>query len=107
MISGLIGIIYGLVFVSLSSTVIDVLGGTYGEDVLKMLEGVLVACGVIWFIVGLIALIGGVFAIRRRRWGIAVVGGVFGLLTLGPWLIGSILGLIGLILVVISKDEFS
>jgi hypothetical protein len=107
MISGLIGIIYGLVFVSLSSTVIDVLGGTYGEDVLKMLEGVLVACGVIWFIVGLIALIGGVFAIRRRRWGIAVVGGVFGLLTLGPWLIGSILGLIGLILVAISKDEFS
>jgi len=106
-VSGLIGIITGLIFAALSSTVIDMLGETYGEDVLRMAEGVLVACGVIWFIIGLIALIGGVFAIRRKKWGIAVVGGVFGLLTFGPWFIGSILGLIGLILVAISKDEFS
>jgi hypothetical protein len=107
MISGLIGIIYGLMVAALASTVFDMFGGMYGEDILKAAEGILVACGVIWFIIGLVALVGGIFAIRRRKWGIAVVGGVFGLLTLGPWFIGSILGLIGLILIAISKDEFS
>ncbi|MDD1768380.1 MAG: zinc ribbon domain-containing protein [Methanomassiliicoccales archaeon] len=106
-ISGLIGIVTGLILAVTASTILDALGDMYGADILQAVEGVLVACGVIWFIIGLIALIGGIFAIRRKRWGIAIVGGVFGLLTIGPYFIGSILGLIGLILIAISKDEFS
>lgn len=107
MISGIIGIITGLSIAILASTAIDTLEGLYGAEVLAMMEGILVACGVTWFIIGLIALIGGIFAIRGKRWGIAVVGGVLALFTVGPYFIGSILGLVGLILVAISKDEFS
>ncbi len=110
-ISGIIGIVIGLTLAVAASAIsemfADLYGGMYGIDVLGMFEGILVACGVIWFIIGLIAFIGGVFGLRKKRWGLAIVGGVFALLTIGPYFIGSILGLIGLILVAISKREFS
>ncbi|MDD1767958.1 MAG: zinc ribbon domain-containing protein [Methanomassiliicoccales archaeon] len=111
MISGVIGIVIGLTMAVAAAAIGDILGdlygGMYGLDVLGMIEGIIVACGVIWFIIGLIALIGGVFALRKKRWGIAIVGGVFALLTIGPYFLASILGLIGLILIAISKREFS
>lgn len=106
-VSGLIGIVTGLLFAALSGETEDLLQETYGPDIVSAVEGVLVACGVIWFIIGLIALIGGVFAIKRKKWGFAIVGAVLALLTVWPYFIGSILGLVGLILIAISKNEFS
>ncbi|MDH7508198.1 MAG: zinc ribbon domain-containing protein [Methanomassiliicoccales archaeon] len=106
-ISGLIGIVMGLILAALSGEIEEMLQDMYGPDVISAVEGALVACGVIWFIIGLIALVGGVFAIRRKKWGFAIVGGVLALLTVGPWFIGSILGLVGLILIAMSRNEFS
>ncbi len=63
-------------------------------------SGVLVVCGAILVIVAIIALLGGIFALQRKNFGFAVLGGV---LALGGWFIPA---LIGLILVAISKDEF-
>lgn len=60
--------------------------------------GIGVACGVILIILGLIALLGGIFAIQRRNFAIALLGGIF--------VVPSILGLIGLILIAVSRDEF-
>ncbi|MBU0685470.1 MAG: hypothetical protein ABIE25_06820 [Thermoplasmatota archaeon] len=57
-----------------------------------------VACGGVVLVLGLISLIGGVYAIQRKNFMIALIGGIF--------VIPSILGLIGLILVIVSKDEF-
>lgn len=107
MISGLIGIVEGVWIASvageLSANLERMLGGTFTG-----IESVFVACGVIWIIIGLVALIGGFFAFRKKHWGIAILGGVFALFTLGiVFFEGSILGLIGLILIAISKDEFS
>ena len=59
----------------------------------------LLICGVIWIILGLIGIIGGIFAIKRKKFGLAIIGGVLTIYT------G--LSLIGLILVAISKDEFT
>lgn len=57
-----------------------------------------VACGAVLLVLGLIAFMGGIFAMQRKNFGFAVVGGVL--------VIPSLLGLIGLILVAISRDEF-
>jgi len=43
--------------------------------------------------------LGGVFAIQREHFTLALMGGIFS--------IPSIIGIVGLILVVMSKDEFS
>ena len=61
--------------------------------------GVGVACGVVLIILGIISLLGGIFAIQRKNFAIALIGGIF--------VVPSILGLIGLILVAVSKDEFN
>ena len=75
-------------------------GGTFFLGLSLGTSGVLIACGAILVIVAIIALLGGIFAIQRKNFGFAVVGGI---LSLGGWFIP---GLIGLILVAISKDEF-
>lgn len=63
-------------------------------------EGALaVACGAILLVLGVLALLGGVYAIQKRNFVMALLAGIL--------TIPSILGLIGLILVAVSKDEFS
>ena len=53
------------------------------------------------------ALLGGVLAIQRSNWKLSVVCGVASLLTLGLFAFeGSLLGLLGLLLVLTSRAEF-
>ena len=61
-------------------------------------SGVIVGCGILVLLLGVIALLGGIFAIQKKHFGMAIIGGVL--------VIPSILGLIGLILVAVSKDSF-
>jgi len=44
-------------------------------------------------------------AFLRKSWGFAVVGAIFGLLTIGAYRIGAVLSIVALILIAISKDE--
>jgi putative membrane protein len=46
------------------------------------------------------SLIGGIYAVQRKNWAIALIGSIASFLT---W---SVIGLIPLILVILSKDEF-
>lgn len=61
--------------------------------------GLGVACGVIVLILGVLAILGGIFAIQRKSFALALIGAIF--------TIPSILGLIGLILIAVSRDEFN
>jgi hypothetical protein len=61
---------------------------------------ILTMCGAILVILGIIALLGGVLAIMRKMYGIAMLGGILAL----PG--AFIFGLIGLILVAMSHEEF-
>jgi hypothetical protein len=55
-------------------------------------------CGVVLLILGIIALLGGIFAIQRKNFALALIGSIF--------VIPSILGLIGMILIAVGKDSF-
>jgi len=94
MIGGIIELGYGglLIAGSAASTSVPMVG--------DMASGILAACGAIMLLLGLIGLLGGIFAIQRKHFGIAVLGGV---LALPGWFIPA---LVGLILVAVSKDEF-
>ena len=70
------------------------------------MSDMLTICGAIFIIFGLLALLGGVFSIMRKKWGIALLGAIIGLFTLGTFGLGSLLSLIALILIAISKSEF-
>ncbi|HIJ17534.1 MAG TPA: hypothetical protein HA364_07160 [Thermoplasmata archaeon] len=61
-------------------------------------SGLAALCGMVLLVLGLIVLLGGIFAIQRKHFGLALVAGILA--------IPSLLGIIGLILVIVSKDEF-
>jgi len=96
LIGALAGIIVGVSLIWLESFLLPL--GDYGVDV----SGIFAVCGIIWILLSLIGLLGGIFAMQRKHFGLAIVGGIFSLL-FGFF----IFGLIGLILVAISKDEFT
>jgi hypothetical protein len=52
-------------------------------------------------VVGVIAIIGGIYALRREFWGLALAGSICALL--GPW---AILGILAIIFVSLGKGEF-
>ncbi|MFQ5884897.1 MAG: hypothetical protein ACE5IO_07335 [Thermoplasmata archaeon] len=88
----------GLVF---SGVVVATIGMSFFAFFFTLIPGIasfVMICAIVFLILGIIALMGGIFAVMRRHWGLALVGGIL--------TIFSLLGLIGLILVAISKDEF-
>jgi len=85
----------------LESTGIALPPGVTPTDLLDIVRG----CGVLEIVLGAIALVGGVFAIQRRHFGLSIAGGLTGMFAIGLTF-GGILGLIGLILIAISRKEF-
>lgn len=105
LIAGLMGIFAGIILLTISFDNLD----KYGIDVAgatDMVEDILRVCGAIWLIFGLIALLGGVFGIMRKHFALVILGGIFGLLCFGPYALGSILALVGLILVAVARKDF-
>ena len=76
-----------------------------GEGALTWLQNFMYGCGTVIIILSLLAIVGGVFAIKRKHFWFAALSGVFGLFTIG-FFIGSILAFIALIVLFICRREF-
>jgi uncharacterized membrane protein HdeD (DUF308 family) len=66
----------------------------------------LLICGIIFIVFGILAIVGGISSITRKSWALALIGSILGLFTIGFYFTGSILSIISLILIAISKNEF-
>jgi hypothetical protein len=91
-VGGLLSIASGLPFLVIG---LVMLFGEYKEDAWQAL---------VWFwpfllVFGIVPIIGGIFAIRRRRWRLALIGSIGGILAF--YLAGP-----ALILIAISRGEF-
>ena len=64
------------------------------------LIGILIAVAVFLAIAGILSLLGGISALQRRRWGLALAGSIASII--GP----IIIGIPALIFTIISKNEF-
>jgi hypothetical protein len=67
--------------------------------------GTLCLCGGIDFLFGAASVLGGICTIKRDHFVIAILGAVLGMLGLG-FLIGFVFGLLAVIFIALSKDEF-
>lgn len=59
---------------------------------------------------GLIAIAGGIFAIRRKVWGVALAGAICAIVPPHPWgylTWTPVLGILAVVLVALSKNEFA
>ncbi len=80
-----------------------------GQDTLEKIfgdiHGFLTITGIITLICSIVALIGGIFALKREHFGITVAAAVVGIFSFG-FAIGSILSIIALFILVLASDEF-
>jgi hypothetical protein len=88
-IGGAIGTILGLVIATVGS-----IGWFFGVPWVSVIGAPLI-------ILGIIAIVGGTYALRRRIWGLALAGSICALI--GPW---GLLGLLAIIFVSLGKGEF-
>lgn len=63
-------------------------------------------CAIIGIVISIFPILGGVLALKKKLWGIALVGSIIGLFSIGMLLTSSGLSLISLILLIISRKEF-
>jgi hypothetical protein len=95
--AGILAIVAGaiqVIFGTLCTAGVGFLGGILGIAWLSVICTPLV-------IFGIIAITGGICALRRRIWGLALAGAVLALV--GPWFI---LGILAIVFVSLGKREF-
>jgi len=105
-VAGILAIAMGAMYMTLDASDFEDLGVALpAEYTAEDLAGMMTMCGAVLLVFAVIAIIGGVFGIRRKYFGLAIAGGVFGLLGIG-FFVGSVLALVGLILLAVSRKEF-
>ena len=92
-IAGAIGVIAGMVVAALIAA--------FGGIVWFFGIGWLGVTGAPLIILGIIAIVGGLYALKRRIWGLALAGSICALIS--P---AGILGILAIIFVIMGKDEF-
>jgi hypothetical protein len=113
------GILSVLMWIGLASMDVSLIGSSilpefesisseYGSIAFseESIKDLFIICGSIGFFISIFTILGGIMSIKRQMWGIAIAGGILGLFTIGPLFSSSALSLIGLILVIVSKNEF-
>jgi hypothetical protein len=71
------------------------------DDFFNVLMVVYIICGVIGIIVSVLAIVGGIFALRKKNWGLALAGSIAGVLAFFPC------GVVAVIFTAMSKPEFN
>jgi hypothetical protein len=78
----------------------DMMGGWYRFG--HMGFGITAGVGAVLIVIGIVSVIGGAFALRRRLWGLSLAGAILALFP--PRLI--VLGILSIIFLALSKGEF-
>lgn len=93
---GLIGFLF-LIVAAVASGLIPEMAGVP----LELVRGILIAVSIPMAIVSILALVGGIYALQRKVWGLALAGSI------AAFVISAVLGIVAIILTAISKNEFA
>ena len=80
---------------------------TYPEITIEQVQQMFTMCATILCMLAIFPILGGIFALKRKLWGIAVVGSILGIFTLGFLFVTPVMSIIALILLIMSRNEFS
>jgi hypothetical protein len=82
------------------------MGNESGFFTAEYIKDIFVLCGTIGFFISLFEIIGGILAIKKQMWSISLISGFMGIFVFGFFL-SSIFSIIGLLLLLTSREEFS
>jgi hypothetical protein len=100
--AGILSIIAGA-FQLLAGLVIATIGAAFMSNMgMGRFGGVGAAFGILVIIIGIVSLLGGIFSLQRKLWGLALAGAICSLF-LG-WF--AIFGVLAIVFVSLSKKEF-
>ena len=107
-IAGLMSILTWIAVFSIDYSMIDlsILETQNMTITTEQLQSIMSICATIGIILSIFPLLGGILSIQKKLWGGALAGSIIGLFTAGPIFLSSILSLISLILLIISRDQF-
>ena len=94
-ICGSFGMIAGFVFAVLGGSITWLVGIPFAARILAIIGSPII-------VLGIIAVVGGIYAIRKRAWGLALAGSICALLIPPPF----ILGILAIVFITMGKDEF-
>jgi DNA-directed RNA polymerase subunit RPC12/RpoP len=98
LVGGFISMLYGLVVLNVPGYAPQLFGvGTLSQTPLY---------GIVVLLCGLGAVIGGVLGLFRKLWGFVMAASILCVISMGWFYVSIFLGLIGLMLVAMTKDEF-
>ena len=99
-IAGIFALMGGLVLVVLGSAGTGFLS-YFGFGMLQLAPlALLLATGIPLLLLGILALVGGIYALRRKMWGLALAGSI------ATVLFSQIFGILAIIFIALSEDEF-
>jgi len=78
----------------------------YPQITYEQILGFLQTCAIIGIIISVFPILGGLLAVQKKLYYIALTGSIIGLFSIGIMATSSILSLIALILLILSKKEF-
>ena len=105
-ISGAVGLIavFGIIIAIFITGGIANIPGT--EDIPNFVPSLLTVIAVPIAILSIFSLVGGIYAVQRRKWGLALAGSVSAIFASIPLLGGLPVGITATILTALSKNEF-
>jgi len=111
LVAGALGAISSLALLILTIVLQGVRGDNpphFGApDVLPIFVVTFLVCGIVFLILSIVSVVGGIFACKRMRWGWALAGSICTVLIGASTIIIGILGIIAVVFVAISKKEFA
>jgi hypothetical protein len=107
-LAGLLGILMwtSVIFFNDYSTMFEQIQNQDIQITKEEFQSIINMCSTIGIILSIFPILTGFISLKRKMWGIVILGSIIGLIIIGPLLISSILCLTALILVAISKKEF-
>ncbi len=109
--AGVLAIVSGVLAVSqwVAVAVLEVLAlGWFPMGSLAGLGAIVAAAFTIAISMGIVAIVGGIFALKRRRWGLALAGSICAIFAVVflPILVNVPLAIAAIVLVVLGRGEF-
>ena len=108
-IAGIMGMLTWIVVLSFDISMIDI-SMLETQDLTittNQLQSMIQICATIGIVLSVFPLLGGILTIQKKLWGGALACSIIGLFSIGPIFLSSILSLVALILLFISKEQFS
>jgi hypothetical protein len=100
-IMGAFFLLIASVVISAGSSWVGINETDFGTMTEASVAAVILVMAIITAILAILEIVGGIFALRRKAWGLALAGSIAAALPL------NILGILAIIFLAMSKDEFS